>query len=167
MLKTQTLDQKEITMAKKEATKKKAARKQPMKKKAAKKKAAKKEAVRKAARKKKAKPAPLKQRTREIARRLENRRMPETTLPPPEELVEEYDVLADDGETVLQEMFKYDDEDEARECLDGEIQAWHNEREDFFDRAEQVWLELHPDTDPSSGDLDDWLGKKSLLMDIA
>ena len=126
-----------------------------VKKETVKKQNAKKKTAKKAARKRKLKPAvPAPQ------------RMPETILPPPEELVDEYDELADDAETIMSEMSEYDDEDEAKEYLEGEIQAWHDEREAFFDRAELVWLELHPGTDPSCGDLDDWLGKKSLLMDL-
>ncbi|MCA9143963.1 MAG: hypothetical protein KDB05_14295 [Planctomycetales bacterium] len=99
--------------------------------------------------KKRANPALLKQRAEELAKRLENKRMPETILLPPEELVDAYDELANDAENVMGEMSRYEEE-----------------RDDFFERAEMVWLELHPGTDPSLEDLDKWLGEKGAWMNL-
>lgn len=98
--------------------------------------------VRKAARKKKA------VRTRKPSEPA-SKRMPETILLPPEELVDAYDELANDAENVMGEMSRYEEE-----------------RDDFFERAEMVWLELHPGTDPSLEDLDKWLGEKGAWMNL-
>ena len=135
----------------------------------AKKKAVKKTAVKKAARKKKA-AEKVKRKPAEPA----PKRMPETILPPPEELVTEYEQLWDEGEAILQEMAEYDEEgfdeedehEDAHIYYEGDIEEWGRQRDAFFDRAEKVWLGLHPDTDPSWGDLDDWLGGNKLYMDL-
>ena len=133
----------------------------------AKKKAVKKKAVKKAARKKKAakkvKPKPAKP---------AQKRMPETILPPPEELVDEYQELSGDAESIGQmsdyELEGHDeDDDDVRTCFEDDIEEWGRERDAFFDRAENTWLGLHPETDPSWGDLDDWLGGDQLYRDLA
>lgn len=136
----------------------------------AKKKTAKKDAVRRAPRKKAAV-----RRVKRKATKPAKKRMPKTILPPPEDLVDEYDELANDAEAIMDQMSEYDlegpDEDDddyedAQSYFEGDIEEWHSQRDDFFERAGEVWLGLHPNTDPSWDDLDAWLGKKDMWMDI-